>query len=365
MATIIFYLFILISSTFFVYISDKGKGLLERRVFLTIAFLLVFIPSAIRYDIGTDFLNYINIYENIDIYTYLEPGFYLLNWTLNYLNVDSQWVFVLTSLIFTIAFFVAYPPKSGAWILHFAMMTLLWFISFNTIRQALSTAICFYAIFYFFDKKYVPFFLFTLLATTFHTSAIIILLVGLIALIPLKRSLMYLAFPNIFIGLMIISYIFITVVTVFIGQILGFIGLEQYLGYFDSGHFSENNLGSGLGALVKMLFCVYVIFNTKYILQMNQQYWIIILLTFFYGLGSVLATNIIIFSRMQQTFLMAPIIACYLIYRLPQNKQLHKTVISLFFIFLFLTFIKESIGAKSTYSDPKINPYQTISSRPY
>ena len=245
------------------------------------------------------------------------------------------------------------------------MMTLLWFISFNTIRQALSTAICFYAIFYFFDKRYIPFFLFTLVATTFHTSAIIVFLVGLVALIPLKRSLMYLAFPNIFIGIMIISYIFITLVTVFIGQILGFIGLEQYLGYFNSGHFSENNLGSGLGALVRILFSIYIILNTKYILQMNQQYWIIILLTFLYGLGTILASNIIIFGRMQQTFLMAPIIACYLIYRVPRNNKLHKTVMLVFFTLLFLFFVKESIGVKSAYSNPKINPYQTISSRPY
>lgn len=364
MATIIFYVSILISSTYFVYISDKGKGLLEKRIFLTIAFLLVFLPSALRYDIGTDFLNYINIYENLDLYTYLEPGFYYLNWFLNILNSDSQWLFVICSFIFTWFFFASYPKK-GAWVIHFSMMTLLWFISFNTIRQAVAVAICSYGLTYFFKKKYYLFFLFCLLGLSFHSTALLILLAGIVALIPVRNTTKSIILPNIFIIIIIFGYTSISIATYYIEQILGLIGLNQYLSYFGSEQFINNDIGSGLGGLIRILFSTYILFNSKQILSINKNYWLLILLTFLYALGTALAVNIILFSRMQQTFIMAPIIGSYIIYHLPINNNLHKKVVLLFFAFLFLTFVKESIGAKSTYSDPKINPYQTIFSQTY
>lgn len=62
MATVIFYNFILLSSTFFVWLSEKGKGNLERYFFLGLAFLLVCVPAAIRYDVGADYMSYLAIY---------------------------------------------------------------------------------------------------------------------------------------------------------------------------------------------------------------------------------------------------------------------------------------------------------------
>ncbi len=64
MTTLIFYNFIFFSSTFFVWLSEKGHTYFDRIIILSIAFLIIFLPSAIRYDIGVDYLNYLEIYNN-------------------------------------------------------------------------------------------------------------------------------------------------------------------------------------------------------------------------------------------------------------------------------------------------------------
>ena len=43
---------------------------LDRWVLLCITFLLVFIPPAIRYVIGADYLNYLEIFESASYFNY-------------------------------------------------------------------------------------------------------------------------------------------------------------------------------------------------------------------------------------------------------------------------------------------------------
>lgn len=360
MLTALLYLSILLLSTFFVYISEKGKGRLEHFTFLFIAFLIVFIPSAIRYDIGTDFLSYLNIYNNLDLYTNIEPGYYLLNWILNQLGAPSQWIYVVTSFIFTYAIFKAYP-QSRAWVIHFAAFSLLLFFSFNGTRQALAIAFCLIAVFKFFKKEYVKFVVLILIGSSFHTSALVILLCGLLALIPLRYSLKARTLPIVFIIAIALTFVSVNLVVRYIEQILTLLRLTQYSGYFTSGYFNAVDSGSGLAALVKILFSVYIITQTRPFLKMNPQYWFLILLTFFYTISVILATNIVIFGRMQMVFIISPILGLYFLPLLPQRNQFNKVVSLLFITFLLLLFIKDSLNTYSGFGpDPKLNPYKSI-----
>lgn len=360
MASILFYIFILLSSTFFVYISDKGKGLLEKRVFLSIAFLLVFIPSAIRYDVGTDFPNYVDIYNSLDVYSEtLEPAFVSLLYLLKALNLNSQWLFISSAFIFTLALFGSYPKKN-AWIIHFAAIGMLWFASFNIIRQSLAIAFTLLAVSYFMDKKYYKFFIICFIGVLFHFSAVFIILLGVLALIPVRRSLKSRTIPIIFISLIAITYISMQLIINYIQLILEFMRLDFYLGYFESEHFIQKDFGSGLGALTKVLFSTYIIFNAKSILEYNEAYWIIIPLNFLYAVSTILANDVIIFGRMQEIFILSPVISLYILNQIPIKRQQHKIVFILFATYIFLNFCKESIGAKTSYADPKLNPYKTI-----
>src|SRR5690554_5084354 len=103
MTTVFFYNLILLGSTLFVWLSEKMRYKLDRLLVLGVAFLLVFLPSAIRYDIGTDYLNYLEIYKSGSYinYKFTEPAFYFINCFLDSIGVHFQWLFAVLAFIFT------------------------------------------------------------------------------------------------------------------------------------------------------------------------------------------------------------------------------------------------------------------------
>lgn len=104
MTTVIFYNFILLSSTFFVWLSEKGRTYLDRWVLLFIAFLIIFMPSALRYGIGADYFNYLEIYQNPSLLEFYknkhEYGFYYINKFLRSVDAHFQWSFAVFAFIF-------------------------------------------------------------------------------------------------------------------------------------------------------------------------------------------------------------------------------------------------------------------------
>src|SRR5690606_38932510 len=120
------------------------------------------------------------------------------------------------------------------------------------------------------------------------------------------------------------------------------------------------DFGTGLGGMAKVLFSIYIICNAKALIEENKNYWLLIGLVFAYAVGVVLADKIITFVRMADTFVVAPIIAGYLLWHMPNNKQLNRLVLGSFLAFLMLTFFKLSFGIPTSYADPKRMPYQTI-----
>lgn len=363
METIIFYNFILLSSTLFVRLSEKGRTNFDRRFLLGIAFLLVFIPAAIRYDVGTDYLSYVSIFESPSIlenYKIKEPGFYFITWFLKTNGFHFQWMFVIFAFIFTFIAFKAYPRKN-AWLLHFLFFSMLWFSSFNIMRQTTALAWCFLAIFYFFERKYIWFIVLILIASTFHKSAIFILIVGGIACIPLRFFLKGYLLPIIFIIGIIITYLFFNSILNFTEQFLNILGFSRYANYFNNPvHFIKKDFGTGLGILVKILFSIYIISNTKKLIEINKNYWFISVLSFFYSVSLVLASRIVILDRMADAFSITPIIGAYLLLQIPTSRQLNKLILILFLMFLLLSFFKLSLSIPTSYADPKRMPYQTI-----
>ena len=362
MVTVIFYTTILLSSTFFVYLSEKGRKNIDRLFLLGIAFLFVFVPSAIRYDIGVDYMAYKDIYENsMRLSTYLkEPGFYFINWFLSKLGAHFQWLFATIALIFTAVAFKAYPRKHAS-LLHFLFFSSLWYFSFNGMRQAVALAWCLLALVCFIENRYSYFFTFSFIGATFHLSALFILLAGFAALIPLTPRIKSKVLPLIFVSIIIATYISMNMVLVYIEQILKILGFLRYAGYFSSvKHFIARDFGTGIGVLIKVMFSSYIIMNSKIILKTNKNYWLLICLTFLYAVGAIIASRIIIFGRMANAFVVAPILGAYVLFVLNKKKNIHRFVLALFILFLFFAFVKDGMGIETSYANPKRNPYQTI-----
>ncbi|HEF8786764.1 TPA: EpsG family protein, partial [Providencia alcalifaciens] len=324
-----------------------------------IAFFIIFIPSAIRYGIGTDFFNYIKIYNHIENYEWMEKGFYYINLFLKYTDAPSQWSLIVFSFIFTFTAFLSYPRKNG-WVVHFIFMAMLWFFSLNGIRQGIAAAFCLLALFSYFHKNLFYFILLTLIGALFHKSALFVTSVGFLSLIPMGFPLKTKILPWVFIILIIFTATSVSIITLYIEQILRVLGFYKYAGYFSSYHFSMRDYGSGLGVLIKVIFSIYIIVNTKSILKLNDKYWLLIILTFIYASSAVLANSIIIFDRMAEAFVVSIIVSSYILLQLPEKKQIHRIVLAIFMSFLLLAFIKTSFGIPTSYGDPQLNPYVTI-----
>lgn len=361
-ATVMFYNFILFSSTFFVWLSEKGKGNIEKYLFLFLAFLIVFIPAAIRYDVGIDYLSYLSIYNDskFDVYKFKEPSFYFINYFLSNMNAHVQWLFVICALIFTFVAFKAYPEKN-VWLFHFLFFATLFYFSLTGIRQAISIAFGCFAIFYFFQKRYVLFFTLIIIGATFHQSMLLIAILGFVALIPLSYRMKTHVAPIFFVGIILFTFFAMNIVIEYIEQFLKFMGFAKYANYFNSRFFIPyDSFGSGLGMLAKFMFSIYIILNTKQFIQVNKNYWLLIILIFLYAISLVLANKIFIFGRMTNIFVVSSVIGAFLLLELPKNRQVHRVVLIFFIVFLSIAYIKDGLGLERNGENPKLNPYQTI-----
>lgn len=359
MATVLLYFLILIGSTFFVYISEKGKGALERKTFLFIAFLIIFLPSALRYGVGRDFYAYVDIFNNISSFPRLEVGFKFLIEVLNYLALSSQSLFIVTSFIFSYTL-IRVLPNRQAWIFSFISIASLYFFSFSGIRQSTAIILDMLAITYFISNRYKTFFIISIIAFLMHASSLVFTLACVASLFPIKRFLQYYVLPIIFLSTLIIIFVSTNIIFPIIVFTLNTLGLNQYTYYFNSSFFGATELSSGLGLLSKVLFSAYFIFRSRDILKYNRKYWVFIVLSFLYAATTILSSQIIIFRRLTFTFVLILPFSAYILYNLPNQKQMNRSVVFALLFSLLVFYVKDSTNQQDASFDPRINPYQTI-----
>lgn len=77
----ILYNLTLTGSCLFIYLNEKTKEKNYKILFLILSFSFVFIPAALRYNIGVDYRTYVDIFEalkNSDL-NHIEHGYKLIN----------------------------------------------------------------------------------------------------------------------------------------------------------------------------------------------------------------------------------------------------------------------------------------------
>ncbi|WP_415853787.1 EpsG family protein [Sinomonas sp. G460-2] len=140
--------------------------------------MILFLIAALRYGIGTDYwFRYAPGFEQIqrgDV-DGQEIGWVLLNKAVGLLTDDYQWIFVVTSFL-TIALFYRFflrmsiNPALSVFIYVFGGFYLE---DFNLVKQGLAIAILVNTIEFALRKKHLAFVLATLLAASFHVSALV------------------------------------------------------------------------------------------------------------------------------------------------------------------------------------------------
>lgn len=186
-------------SVLFAYIAMHTSGLKEfdkskQKVLTTIFIILSFIPltfiSAMRYDVGIDYFSYKYIYMGIADTKRYEVGFLLFNRILKQISSAPQTFFIISSIFIC----VIYISSIYKYSINPAFSILLFLInrdfteSFNTIRMYMAITITLLAIPYIKHKKIIPVLLITIIAMSFHISAIIIILLFILYFIDLTPA---------------------------------------------------------------------------------------------------------------------------------------------------------------------------------
>lgn len=179
---------------FFAYLAlqNKEQRLVESKYVLTqnkiisykVLAVLTAIPltivSAIRYDVGTD---YIPIFRNGFIY--ISNGGTMPTWEIGFMGIvrtvlsfstDYAWLFIISAVLISFFTFRAIFNISVNVPLSILLYVLgeVYFFSFNGVRQALSIAIFFCAIKYIHSRQLLKYALMILLAASMHFSAILL-----------------------------------------------------------------------------------------------------------------------------------------------------------------------------------------------
>ena len=213
-------------------------------------FLLLFVPAAIRYGIGTDyFYTYVpglDIVASTGENAQWEIGFLAICKAVLYLDLPDQWMFGIASFLTCALALAAFPRRGFAWcILGFVVA--MYLPSYNVVRQELSVAVCLFAFSLHLRRKEALAIVVFVSAMLFHTSVIILFPLVVIAECALRFQ------AKVIIGMGAVFAIVILVchpLDVFM-RVISFVPVaESYLSYENSdGYMGSGVANSGLGFL--------------------------------------------------------------------------------------------------------------------
>ncbi|WP_195283393.1 EpsG family protein [Harryflintia acetispora] len=193
----VYYLLLLLIVGLGLWTGRDGQGRAKRALYVGIVTLALIAVASLRYGIGFDYPNYIKyLFPQIRALPWgellsspAEPGFTILTKALMAIS-DTPFFLYTVYAVLTIGIvgYVVYRHSALPWLSMFCFVTLQYFASsMNLMRQTLAAAICLLAIPYLQKRRPLPYFLIVLLAASFHKTALILVAVYFLTLLPLNR----------------------------------------------------------------------------------------------------------------------------------------------------------------------------------
>ncbi len=215
-------------------------------------------------------------YQNESVFTYhlldkFEYGFQILiHFLIKYISKEPYTIIILSSFVFSIGniLFISKHTKQIALACFMMIVSGVWFDQYSMIRQAFAIMFFYRAYPYLKAKKYKPYTLLIIIASLFHISALILLILPILQQIHIcPRN-------------TIIVLITAAIIALSIHIILSLIGLS------DTFYFKMSMKRTALpiaaifdGLLMTLLFVAYTWFRRKELLHTDAstEYWIYIL----------------------------------------------------------------------------------------
>lgn len=263
-------LLIVVLSILFKTNNDRGK-----KVFIICSMIILFLEAALRHRLtGGDLLGYLNRYELyrhysfdeiIKLYTmpdFKDPTYYLTGWFVSQIFRNEQWWLVIIAALFTCSITWLIWRESKIPLISIIMIVALEYyeFSFSGLRQTIAISILIFSFYFLKERKPIPFALMVILASLYHQTALIFLLIYPISKVKLGKYHIVAA-----LALLIIFYLFRAQLLDLLADTLE---AERYQGY------TTNNAAtlSMSGFIIQAAIFIYNLFYYKKIIKkMNKQ----------------------------------------------------------------------------------------------
>lgn len=177
--SLIFYIILFSISTYFIFLSSKTDKKLRKNVFVSIGLAIPILMAALRYNVGTDFSTYVNMYNEIKNFDVnIVEGLFFVVCKIAIALGNVQYMFAIYSILTIILVYKALEynkDKYSLSLMFFLYLFIYFATSFNIIRQALAVAIVFYSYRYLTEKKLKKFVFWVLIASLAHKTALFFL----------------------------------------------------------------------------------------------------------------------------------------------------------------------------------------------
>lgn len=346
--TIFLYITIVTIASFLGWLVSCSKNKFTELALKVLVFLVLFLPMALRYNVGTDYVAYVNyFYSPSLLIENSELGYYLINIVVQKLELDVQWVFVISSFVILVPVVFFIKKKDYFYIL--LIYNLLFYLeSFNLVRQSISLSFVLLALYKFwYNKNVIQYLILVLISVLFHTSSVIFIPLVFLSFLHVDKKI-YL-FVIIFLGL----FSFDINNAILLYEIIASFG-SDYTSYAftEYGGSVIDNMNSGIGAMIRTLSSLFPIFIKNNNENINDRLFTLCLLsaTFF----SVLGLSSGIFFRV---YFGANIISCLVVIYLRNSNGFVKIIylVILFLYYFYLFFIQTADEIETG-----VNPYRLI-----
>lgn len=185
MESLIFYIVTFGISTFFIALVDFSEDKKSKLIFSFIGLVIPILIFSLRYDVGTDYANYLNLYKR---WSSLSIGdiiakknleiFFIIIMKIAYIFKTPQIIFIIYSTANILIIYKAIQTNKNKISVSLAFLLFLLIytsIVLNVIRQSLAVAIIAYSYKYIIKRNFKKFLICVILASLFHTTALIII----------------------------------------------------------------------------------------------------------------------------------------------------------------------------------------------
>lgn len=361
--TVIFYNFIFVFSTIFAFFADRANFKF-RPVFNLLLFFILLLPMAFRFNIGTDYSTYNEIFNDAEYdinYHSVEFLYFQLNKFISFLGFDFDvFVFLISSIVILFFCFSLNGRNRFVFISFFVLIN--YFYYFSNIRTSLVHAILIFFIFRYYLKwdiicwrRRAIFICVVLFLSLIHYSAILFLSFIFID----NKFVRYLLSKKFVFLLLFLSFSLL----VYYGDffVLYFVNLLGYGNYLDSLYFSTgDNVGTGFGIFLKIIPAIYFIFMFREVFDRNKRYVIVSFSMMIYVVFTFLSLRYSIASRIAVLFSFSYPLAMFLIFEISSNFR-KKIFFLMFFVFWVAVFEKSILDGRSDKCRGiRIAPYVSI-----